>query len=60
MGEDIFRGECIDSRSKLAKAGISIELHVPPGPGHGFDALNAGESAVEAVVEARYRPIRSI
>jgi acetyl esterase/lipase len=61
VGEkDIFRDECIDYCSKLAKAGVSIELHVLPDLGHGFDGLNAGEPAVEAVVEARYRAIRSI
>ena len=54
VGEkDIFRDECIDYCSKLAKAEGSVELHVLPGLGRGFDGLNTGESAVEAVVEAR-------
>ena len=53
VGEkDIFWDECIDYCSKLAKAGVSIELHVLPGLGHGSDGLNTGEPAVEAVVEA--------
>jgi acetyl esterase/lipase len=61
IGEkDIFRDECIESCSKLAKAGVGIELHVLPGLGHGFDALNEGDSAVVAAIEARYRAIRSI
>jgi acetyl esterase/lipase len=61
VGEkDIFRDECIDYCSKLAKAGVSIGLHVLPGLEHGFDGLNTGESAVEAVVEARYRAIKGI
>jgi acetyl esterase/lipase len=61
VGEkDLFRDECIDYCSKLAKAGVSIELHVLPGLEHGFDGLNAGEPAVEAVLIARYRAIMSI
>ena len=61
VGEkDIFGDECVDYCSKTAKAGVSIELHVLPGLGHGFDGLNAGEPAVEAVVEARYRAIKCI
>jgi len=61
VGEkDIFRDECIDYCSKLAKAGLSIEIHVLPGLGHGFDGLNTGQPAVEAVIEARYRTIQSI
>jgi acetyl esterase/lipase len=39
---DIFRDESIDYCSKLAKAGVSIELHELPGLGHVFDGLNAG------------------
>jgi len=61
VGEkDIFRDECIDYCSKLPKARLSIELHVLPGLGHGFDGLNAGEPAVEAVVVARYGAIKGI
>jgi acetyl esterase/lipase len=44
--KDIFRDECIDYCSKLAKAGDSIEFYVLPGLGHGLDGLNAEESAV--------------
>jgi acetyl esterase/lipase len=61
VGEkDIFRDECIDYCSKLAKARVSIELHVLPGLGHGFDGLNTGNTAVEAVVETRYWAIMSL
>jgi acetyl esterase/lipase len=61
VGEkDIFRDECMEYCVKLARAGVSIELHILPGLGHGFDGLNAGEPAVEAVIEARYRAISSI
>jgi acetyl esterase/lipase len=61
IGErDIFRDESIDYCAKLAKPGVNIEVHVLSGLGHGFDGLYAGEPAVVAVVEARYRAITSI
>jgi acetyl esterase/lipase len=60
IGErDIFRDESIEYCAKLARAGVSIELHAVPGLGHGFDGFR-GKPAVKAVVEARYRAIRSI
>jgi acetyl esterase/lipase len=61
IGEkDIFRDECIEYCSESTIAGVSIELHVLPGLGHGFDALNEGEPAVVAVLEARCRAFRGI
>lgn len=58
--KDIFRDEGIDYCSKSAKAGVSIELHILPGLGHGFDIFSRGKPAVLAVVGARYRAIKSI
>ena len=40
VGElDIFRDEDVDYAFRLARAGVSAELHVHPGAPHGFDAF---------------------
>ena len=61
VGElDIFRDESIAYASQLAKAGISVELHVHAGAPHGYDRIASNAKLTERAMNDRIRVIQSI
>jgi acetyl esterase/lipase len=40
-GLDLFRDECIDYSSRIAKCNIDCEMHLYPGVTHSFEAINS-------------------
>ena len=61
VGElDIFRDEDIVYAQQLAKAGVSVELHVHPGAPHGFERLAPNSPLARRAMSDRMRVIESI
>jgi acetyl esterase/lipase len=57
---DIFRDEDAAFAQAMAKAGVSVELHVHPGAPHGFDRLAPGSQVTLRAKQDRLRTLRSI
>ena len=57
---DIFRDENIEYAMKLARGGISSELHIYPGVMHGFDAIAPHADVSQRAFQNRYQAMRGI
>ncbi|HEX4865098.1 MAG TPA: alpha/beta hydrolase [Acidimicrobiales bacterium] len=57
---DIFRNESIAYASRLASAGVPIELHVHPGAPHGFERFVPDSQVAQRAMTDRARAVRSI
>ena len=57
---DIFRDESISFAQRLARAGVSAELHVHSGAPHGFDRFAPDSDLARRAMTDRMRIIRSI
>ncbi len=61
VGElDIFRDESIEYAARLAKAGVSTELHVHPGLPHGYDIYAPHTEVVQRVRRDRLRVMQNL
>jgi acetyl esterase/lipase len=57
---DIFRDESISYAQQLARAGITIELHVHPGAPHGFERFALATKLGQRAMHDRARAVASI
>jgi acetyl esterase/lipase len=61
VGElDLFREENVQFADKIAKAGVSVELHVWPGCPHAFELLAPNGHWAKQAYEARIRALKTI
>jgi acetyl esterase/lipase len=56
---DMFRDESISYAQQLARAGVTIELHVHPGAPHGFERLAPGSNLAQRAMGDRARAVLS-
>jgi acetyl esterase/lipase len=61
VGElDIFRDEDLEYGRRLAKAGVSTELHLHPGAPHGFERMAPESDVARRAMADRYRVLASL
>jgi acetyl esterase/lipase len=61
VGElDIFRDEAISYAQNLARAGVSIELHVHPGVPHGWERFAPRSASGSRAMQDRARAVASV
>ena len=61
VGElDIFRDENVEYARRLARAGVSVELHVHPGAPHGFDLVAPDSALVRRARADRVRVLQEL
>lgn len=58
--EDVFRDSCVQYATKHWLAGVSAELHVYPGLGHGFEGMAPASYWAQKAVENRVRVIKEL
>lgn len=61
VGElDLFRDEDLQYAATLGKAGVPCEFHMFPGVPHAFEGFAPEAAVSKAVMEGRFRAIRSL
>lgn len=57
---DVFRDEDLAYASKLSRAGVPVEFHLPPGAPHEFASIAFAADVARRAIADRVRVLKSI